>query len=53
MVFADLELFPRRQVFSLPNLPDDLIGFQDAVEFDLFGNRFRGRRRCGPAMASV
>ena len=33
-VFADLERFPRRQVFLLRQLPDDLVGFQDAAEFD-------------------
>jgi hypothetical protein len=31
-VFADLERFPRRQVFPLR--PDDLVGFHDAAEFN-------------------
>ena len=39
-VFADLERFPRRQVFRLRQLPDDLVGYQDAAEFD-FDSRFR------------
>ena len=47
-VFADLERFPKRQVFRLRQPSDDLIGYQDAVEFD-FHSRFRhassGRRR--------
>lgn len=34
MVFADLERFPRRQVFQVEKLPDDLMGFHDAAEFD-------------------
>jgi hypothetical protein len=33
-VFADLDRFPRRQVFRLRRLPDDLVGFHDAAEFD-------------------
>ena len=48
-VFVDLTRFPRRQVFRLRHLPDDLVGFQDATEFD-FRCRFRhaenGRRSC-------
>ena len=40
-VFADLERFPQRQVFSLRHLPDDLVGFQDAAEFDFLHSRFR------------
>ena len=39
-VFADLERFPKRQVFQLQQLPDDLVGCQYAVEFD-FHSRFR------------
>jgi len=39
-VFADLERFPKRQVFQLQLLPDDLVGCQYTVEFD-FHNRFR------------
>jgi hypothetical protein len=34
-VFTDLGRFPKRQVFRLRQLPDDLVGFQGAVEFDL------------------
>ena len=33
-VFADLERFPRRQVFRLEKLPADLTGFHAAAEFD-------------------
>jgi hypothetical protein len=46
-VFADLERFPRRQVFSLRHPPGDLIGFQNAAEFDFFHDRFHpvARRR--------
>ncbi len=57
-VLADLERFPKRQVFRLRHLPDDLIGFQDAVEFD-FHSRFRhadnGRHagHSAPAMATA
>jgi len=40
-VFADLERFPRRQVFSLRRLPGDLIGYRDAAEHDFYHNRFR------------
>ena len=38
-VYADLERFPRRQVFRLQRLPDDLVGFQDAAEFDFAHSR--------------
>jgi hypothetical protein len=40
-IFADLQDFPRRQVFRLHRMPEDLIGFRDAAEFDLFDSRFR------------
>ncbi len=52
-VFADLDGFPRRQVFRLENLPDDLAGFHGAAEFD-FAARFpsgpqrRSRRQSQP-----
>jgi hypothetical protein len=36
-ILADLEQFPRRQVFRLRNVPDDLAGFHGAAEYDLFG----------------
>jgi hypothetical protein len=39
-VFADLEQFPRRQVFHLRQPSDDLVGFQNAAEFDFY-SRFR------------
>jgi hypothetical protein len=44
-VFADIERFPRRQVFSLRCLPDDLVGFQDAAAFDFLNSRFHQSRR--------
>jgi hypothetical protein len=37
-IFADLEQFPRRQVFHLRQPADDLVGFQGAAEFDFRGN---------------
>lgn len=40
-VFADLQAFPRWQVFPLTHLPEDLQGFQGASQFDFFQNRFR------------
>jgi hypothetical protein len=40
-VFADLERFPRRQIFPLKNLPDDLVGCQGVAEHDFFHSRFR------------
>ena len=57
-IFADLDRFPRRQVFRLENLPDDLVGFHDAAEFD-FASRFtsgpqqRSRHRRQPVLASA
>ena len=33
-MFADLERFPRRQVFRLEKLPNDLAGFDGAAEYD-------------------
>jgi hypothetical protein len=57
-VFADLERFPRRQVFRLRCLADDLIGYQDAAEFNFYDCRFRGnhqrrpRRQPKPALAA-
>jgi len=39
-VFADLERFPRRQVFSLRHPADDLVGYQEAAAFDFLHNRF-------------
>ena len=40
-IFADLQGYPRRQVFRLPNLPGDLVGFQGATEYDFYGSCFR------------
>ena len=40
-VFADLGRFPQRQVFPLQNPPEDLVGCQDAAEYDLWHSRFR------------
>ncbi len=57
-IYADLDRFPRRQVFRLENLPDDLAGFQGAAEFD-FASRFnsgpqqRSRHQHQPVLASA
>ena len=40
-VFADLRRYPLRQVFPISKLPDDLIGFQGAAEFNFHHSRFR------------
>jgi hypothetical protein len=58
-VFADLERFPKRQVFSMRHPRGDLVGFQDACEFDFVNSRFhkgakrRPRSRQEPALASA
>jgi hypothetical protein len=52
-IFADLERFPRRQVFSLQQLPGNLIGCQGAAEFDFLQSRFRRQRRQQEADRSV
>ncbi len=57
-IFADLERFPRRQVFAIRRLPDDLVGFQAAAEFDFRSRlrpaaRQRPSRRERPALASA
>jgi hypothetical protein len=44
-IYADLEQFPRRQVFRLRHLPHDLAGFQDAAEFDFRGGAGRRQHR--------
>jgi hypothetical protein len=48
-VFADLERFPRRQVFRARHLADDLVGYQDAAEHDFFNSRFRSGPKRHPA----
>ena len=47
LILADISYFPRRQVFSLKDFPDDLQGYRGAAEYDLYRSRFRsgGRRR--------
>jgi len=58
-VFADLERFPQRQVFSLRCPADDLVGFQEAAAFDFLRNRFysaakrRSRRQRRPVIVPV
>jgi hypothetical protein len=55
-VFADLEQFPRRQVFLLRHPADDLVGYQGAAEFDFMEGRFRQRAHDGnrrPATAAA
>jgi hypothetical protein len=44
-VFADLERLPQRQVFCLRRPHHDLVGFQDAAEFDFTGGLDRQRKR--------
>jgi hypothetical protein len=56
-VFADLDRFPRRQVFRVEKLPDDLMGFQGAAEFDFSHFRpattGRSSRQHQPVLASA
>lgn len=58
-IFADLERFPERQVFSFRHPSNDLVGFQDAAAFDFLKDRFRTndnrrrRSRWTPALASA
>ena len=40
-VFADLERFPRRQVFRLRQPSENLVGYQGAAEFDFMESPFR------------
>jgi hypothetical protein len=47
-VFADLERFPRRQVFRVRQPSDDLVGYQGAAEFDFY-SRFPPRSKRCPA----
>lgn len=49
-IYADLQQFPRRQVFRLRHLPDDLVGFQGAVEFNFYDGQ---RQRTGIGNAAV
>lgn len=59
-VFADLENFPRRQVFSLQHRPEDLLGYHGAAEHDFYWSRFRAPSRspgvrpasCGALLAA-
>jgi len=44
-VFADLNRFPQRQVFRLQQVHGDLVGFQDAIEFDLHQVRPSGQHK--------
>jgi hypothetical protein len=39
-VVADLDRYPKRQVFPLHRLPDDLVGFHGAAQFDFYNTRF-------------
>lgn len=43
-VFADLHRFPLRQVFPLGDPSEDLIGHQEAAEYDFLHTRFREPR---------
>ncbi len=40
-VFAQLNSVPKRQVASVARLPDDVKGYSEATEYDLFNSRFR------------
>jgi len=56
-VFADLQRFPRRQLFRVERLPDDLMGFHDAAEFDFShfrtGSNHLFRRQQQPVLVSA
>jgi hypothetical protein len=57
-IYADLDRFPRRQVFRLDNLPDNLAGFRDAAEFDFASQvcprpQRRSRQHREPVLASA
>jgi hypothetical protein len=39
-VFADLDGFPKRQVFRIQRVPEDLQGQSGPAQFDFFANRF-------------
>jgi len=42
-IYAELKGFPKRQVFSVRKLPDDLCGFRGAAEWDFFDSELRDR----------
>ena len=46
-VFVDLDRFPRRQVFRPESLPDGLVGYHEATEFD-FASRCSSRPQQRP-----
>ncbi|MEI8376305.1 MAG: hypothetical protein WCJ35_26085 [Planctomycetota bacterium] len=52
-VFADLERFPKRQVFQLQQLPDDLVGCQYAVDFDFLSFRTSIRQQLRSPNAAI
>ena len=52
-VFADLERFPRRQVFSLTDPRQDLVGFDGVAEFDFVHSRFNQKRRTRQSVRSA
>ena len=52
-IFVDLQRFPRGQVFRLRHLPDDLVGFQDAAEYNFHDSRFRQSDRQSAATTPV
>jgi hypothetical protein len=39
--FADLDGYPRKQLFRVHRFPDQLQGYQGACAFDFYANRFR------------
>jgi hypothetical protein len=50
-IFVDLARFPQHQVFRLEDLPGNLVGYQDAAEFNFFDSRFRRETRHGRKLA--
>ena len=44
-VLADLERFPKWQVFSLKEFPAELQGYRGAAQYDFFTSRFRSDRK--------
>ena len=52
-IFVDLARFPKRQVVALDDLPEKLVGYQDAAEFDFLQSHFRREAPQGRKLAVV
>jgi len=52
-IFVDLARFPKRQVIARDDFPGNLVGFQDAAEFDFLQSRFRRGARQDHKVAMV